>query len=272
MARTFLSKSLMTLVALSALVASAAPAVAQITTFATFSSLNSTRNIQFLNQGTSDGRSSDALLYTTPTGSTNTLGSTQVNFSFLQGGLSTFVSNVVANFTMSAAVAKNDAVDAFGNALVQPILAGTMSFTTTSAITLTGPYFATHTYAAGANLLTVVFDGSLFGSKNGTTANLGGSSLSGNSVMFTSDFLDFSTVDNTDLAASFTALNSGLKVGDNGSLASFRATGGGQFSSDPAPTIIGMVPEPASWAMMVAGFGMLGIALRRRAQAARAAA
>lgn len=35
---------------------------------------------------------------------------------------------------------------------------------------------------------------------------------------------------------------------------------------------IGAVPEPASWAMMLIGFGSIGIALRRRRQIARTAA
>lgn len=270
MVQTLLAKALLPLLSASALVLAVVPAKAQIATFATFASINSTKNIQFQNEGTSDTRSNDALLFTTPSGSATNLGSTQVSFSFLQPGLSSYVNNVVANFTMSAAVAKNDTVDAFGNALFQPILSGSMSFTTTTAITVTSPYFSTHTYAPGANLLTVVFDGSLYGTRNGSTANLGGSTLGGNNLLFTSDFLDFSNVVNADLAAAFTALNSGLKVGSNGSLASFRATGGGQFSADPVPNIIGMIPEPASWAMMIAGFGMLGVAARRHAKAAHA--
>jgi hypothetical protein len=38
----------------------------------------------------------------------------------------------------------------------------------------------------------------------------------------------------------------------------------GTITASPAP---GAVPEPASWAMMIVGFGLVGAVLRRRAQA-----
>ena len=38
-----------------------------------------------------------------------------------------------------------------------------------------------------------------------------------------------------------------------------------------APASVGAVPEPASWAMMVAGFGLVGGAVRRRSMARVAA-
>lgn len=89
----------------------------------------------------------------------------------------------------------------------------------------------------------------------------------GNAVTFTSDFLDFSIINNADLASSFTALSNVLKVDTNMSLSSFRATAGGQFSADPAPTVVGFVPEPATWAMMMMiGFGLTGSSLRYRRQ------
>jgi hypothetical protein len=47
------------------------------------------------------------------------------------------------------------------------------------------------------------------------------------------------------------------------SLRSFRATATGSFSSDPAPTITAL-PEPGAWAMLIAGFGLVGFAARRR--------
>lgn len=35
----------------------------------------------------------------------------------------------------------------------------------------------------------------------------------------------------------------------------------------PAPPVTGAIPEASTWAMMVAGFGLIGLALRRREQA-----
>lgn len=50
--------------------------------------------------------------------------------------------------------------------------------------------------------------------------------------------------------------------------------GDGHFGSTTNPGYVGRVsgtvPEPASWAMLIAGFGLVGIAARRRAKAAAA--
>ena len=43
-------------------------------------------------------------------------------------------------------------------------------------------------------------------------------------------------------------------------IAFFSAPGGTDIGIGPGPG----VPEPASWALMIAGFGMVGTALRRR--------
>ena len=40
-----------------------------------------------------------------------------------------------------------------------------------------------------------------------------------------------------------------------------------QFGGDTAFTLSGGVPEPETWAMMIAGFGMVGFAARRRSAA-----
>jgi hypothetical protein len=46
-------------------------------------------------------------------------------------------------------------------------------------------------------------------------------------------------------------------------LSTFRAQAGGSLQSDPAPTFVA-VPEPATWAMMIVGMGLVGFARRRR--------
>jgi hypothetical protein len=143
-----------------------------------------------------------------------------------------------------------------------------MTFKSTTPITLESPYFAPTTFAAGANLLTVTFNTGMIGSRNGSTSTLSGSTEGGSVVEFTSDFLDFDDVTNADLSATFSAMSTLLQVNSTGnrSVSSFRATAGGQFSSDPAPMVVGIVPEPVSWVMMVAGFAMLGIAVRRQSR------
>lgn len=251
---------------------SATPAAADIETFATFSSITPIKNIRFVNSGTSAGRTTDAQVYTTSSATANTPGTAKVYFSFLQTGLSTFINNVIADYTLTASVAKGDFAGTLGNQLVQPLVSGTMTFRSTSVITLGNPYFQTTTYNAGANLLTVNFGVAMSGSKNGSTATLSGSTDSDEYVEFTSDFLDFSNVSNADLSATFNALSNKLQVvasPGNKSISTFRATAGGQFSSDPAPVVLNVLPEPLSWVMMLTGFAMLGTAVRQQQRRAR---
>ena len=254
-----------------ALFLSAPPATADVLTFATFTSVSPIKNIRFVNSGTSPSRVDDAQIYTTSTATADSAGATKVYFSFLQTGLSSFVNNVVADYTLTASVAKGDTASSFAGYVIQPIVSGTMSFKSTSAIFLTGPDFTTTTIPAGANLLTVKFVTGILGNKNGTNSTLSGSTASDAFVEFTSDFLNFDDVTNADISTTFSAMSNQLQIASaaasgNNSVSSFRATAGGQFSSDPAPIVMGLVPEPVSWVMMITGFTMLGIAIRNRAR------
>lgn len=65
-----------------------------------------------------------------------------------------------------------------------------------------------------------------------------------------------------DAFQSFTATPSSLSL-------SFNSTGGSPYSASatlsvPPAGAVGAVPEPASWALMIVGFGMVGGAMRRR--------
>jgi hypothetical protein len=230
---------------------------ADISTFATFTSIGQAKNVSLVNSGASTG----ATLYSTSTGTATGPGTVKVRFGFLQDGLSDFVSNVVADYTLNGTIVAPATAE--GSFLYQPVFSGTMSFKSTTAITLTGPLFATKTFEAGANLLTVKFNGAISGNANGSTANFNGSTGAENTVLFTSDFLDFSNVTERDYANTPNAITPRLSLGTNGSFNSFRASIGGSFSSDPAPVLVGTVPEPASWALMITGFMMLGAALRQ---------
>ena len=42
----------------------------------------------------------------------------------------------------------------------------------------------------------------------------------------------------------------------------FGPSGEGNFGPKPGPTLSGAVPEPASWALMLFGFGLIGATLR----------
>ena len=55
-----------------------------------------------------------------------------------------------------------------------------------------------------------------------------------------------------------------------GRLTDFRAVSQGQFAADLLTGGGGGTPEPATWAMMLVGFGAIGLAARRRAKFAGA--
>lgn len=246
----------------------ATPAAAVVETFATYSAATSARNVRFVNVGNSASRTRDATMYTTSTGTSNVPGAAAVKFSFLIPSLSTFVTGVDALYTLNVDVAKNSAVNASG-VFVQGGLTGSFSFITTQAITLTGPLFETVTFAAGSNLLSGVFTaGNLIGNIGSSAGSSFASGVNGGTITFTSDFLDFTDVLNLDRAQSLTAVSPlfSRHAGANNALSSFRAVAGGQFSSDPLPTVnfLRPVPEPETWAMMLVGFGLIGFAARRR--------
>ena len=249
--------------------ASATPAAAVVTTFATFSALTTAHNFRLVNSGNSTAktRTTDATLYTVSTAKGTAPGATLVRFSFLETPLAAFVTDATAAFTYNATIARGTSAFVNGSNIEQDGITGSFSFITTKAITVTGPKFVPHTYAAGSNLLSGTFtDAVLFG--GGSSAATDASTQNGNNVTFTSDFLDFSKTVNRDRGLTLTSIAPllGIHAGSNKALNSFYATAGGQFSSDPAPIVNGLavVPEPGVWVLMIAGFGLVGMSARRR--------
>jgi len=105
------------------------------------------------------------------------------------------------------------------------------------------------------NLLTVSF----------SNAELDASELDGsftfksnhNSVItYTSDFVSFGPHVDKDFSLSFSGANPTFSSVISSSGRNTRFSGTGTFA-------VGAVPEASTWGMMVAGFGMLGFALRR---------
>ena len=246
----------------------ATPASAAIFTFAKFSATNSTPNVRWVNSGNDTNRTNDATFYTIANGSATAPGSVGVTFSFLDPLLAPFATDIRATYTLNATVAKNSAVTSAGGVFIQSGVSGSFSFLSTTAITLSGPGLATTTYAAGSNLLSGVFTGgSLVGSTtSGATFAAG---VPGPGFTYTSDFLSFLNSVDLDNAISLSAITPALSVGNgnNKAIKSFRAVSGGQFSADPNPSVIAAVPEPATWAMMLVGFGMVGAGVRSRRKA-----
>ena len=185
------------------------------------------------------------------------------------GGLS-------ASFSMNAAIVPPTvAMQLGGGSFLQTGFDGSFSYTYNGP----GFVFGGMNYAAGTNLLTGVFhSGQIFGS--GRTGQAGDDTTLGGTVAYTSALLNFTGTVERSFSISLNSVSpsfgaAGCPAGGafgncTSALNTFRASTAGSFSSDPPPTY---VPEPATWAMMLIGFGGMGAMLRssRRRNAAVAA-
>jgi hypothetical protein len=241
---------------------------AGVTTFATFSALGGD-NFYFQN-ASAQNTSANSSFFSIPTSTSTAAGTTEVDFSFINLGstVDTAVQNVVADLTWTSS-SSTAAQAAFGQAIQQGI-GGQFVITSTAPITLNGK-----TFAAGSVLLSGTFGGgTLSGAQGSTSGGFDVSNGSGGTLTFTSDFLKFAPTSSVGSALNFTsgttATGQGLSSQAFGTdaLESFSMDAGGSFSSAPAP--ITGVPEPASWAMIILGMGMMGSVLRRRVAPAAA--
>lgn len=236
--------------------ASAVPAAAVVITFANFSAGPGGANVRWVNAA----GNTNAVFYTTATNSSTAPGSRIVSFTFLQNAFNS-VGAVNALWSLNGAVT-NTAATVAGSVITQRNIAGSFSFTSTSAITLGSTVFA-----AGSNLLSGTFTNStIAGNRGGSSAGFNGSTPA-SSITYTSDFLTFVPGSNYDFAMSLSQiaplLNALPTAGTpTRALRTFRAVATGQFSSDPAP--IPNVPEPAIWMQLIVGFGLVGVGARRR--------
>jgi len=230
-----IKKSLLVLPAVAlAMIASSASAV----TFATFNA-TSDGNVSYTGTGNGVGVISSI--------------AAPVTFRFLDtfSGFTDFAAtfNLALNTTTGAT---------FGGSAIVPVSTGTFSFIAPTAVTYNGQ--------TGINLLSASFNNGL------VTGNLGGSTAAyGTStppyvVTFTSDFIDFSTATANDVALAINAIAPLLSAGGSG-VANFTGTVVGTFGSDViggGGNPQGTVPEPASWALLIVGFGLVGFVARRR--------
>jgi len=253
-------------------VAAYAPASATVTSFAQYNQVSgaSTRTLAWRQIGTG-GR-----LCTIATASGNCSSNTatavtatvDVKFSFLQTGIGAsgpINAKLIVDLIAAPGSAASTSVIGGVNYLVQPGLTGTFSIVADTAFTYNGITSTDLLHGSIVNASISGQVGSSSGSVNGSTLTLHDASA----VQFGSDFLDFTNTVNRDFALTLTAINPAIAVSSSGPARSFRAAGTGSFSSDPAPLVNGAVPEPASWALMLAGFGAVGTAMRRRKIAIR---
>lgn len=178
--------------------------------------------------------------------------------SFALAGLDpSLIGPLAATLTMTATAAPGATQDNYGQDR-QAFTSATMQFTLNMPV------------RNQSNLLTVTIQPSglrgpsLQGDNGGNAASFQGGSTNF-SVVFESDFLDFSQTILRDYALSFTGINPMLSLGtanDTQFLSSFTADGTGTFDSDPPPKVVFAVAEPGSMVLMA--FGLVGSVTVRR--------
>lgn len=84
-------------------------------------------------------------------------------------------------------------------------------------------------------------------------------------INYSSTFLNVPNFEFKNFSLAFTGLSPAFSVAANGYGNDFNANIAGSFAGSEADGTIGAaIPEPASWAMMIIGFGLTGFTLRRR--------
>jgi hypothetical protein len=236
-----------TVAAVATLGLAAAPAAALVT-FGS-SSIVTTPNIRYVNSGSP----ANSLLYTT-NGAVNPAGSALSVFS-VSNAVSGFLplAATLTNFTLNATVPTITGLSS-GDAFSVSGVNGSFSFIALNPVTVGT--------VTGVNILTAVFtNATLSGTIGGSSMTLAGNSGTGG-VTYTSDFLDFSLVNSMAFSLTGNTQNP-ITTATGGRIANYRASLNGNFASNPPPTLP-RVPEPETWAMLVLGFGLVGVTLRRR--------
>ena len=264
-----------------AVAASAVPAQAVVTTFATFAPLSAEAqvagysNFRWVNSnpatGTANGSNGQqgTLFSTATNGTTAPAGARDVSFSFLIPGLSALVNNATATYTWGGGTLPvqlaTRVISGSTNTLTQAGIDGSFAFISTAPITVN-----TTTYAAGSLLLGGVYTGgTITGLQGGANAAFGAdSSASGQTLTFYSDFVDFTGATTSIFGLELANLRSTLSALQTTqtpitAVRTFRSSASGSFGAD-GELIVNGIPEPQTWGLMVVGFGMIGMQVRRR--------
>jgi hypothetical protein len=252
--------------------AATVPAQAVETAFASYSPIGAGTNVRFATSSNSPSRTQDATFYTIRTADQLAAGSQLVNFSLLEYRIAPFLSNVAAIWTTTSSVAPFSNVPSTpGAAFTQAGISGSFSFITTSDITVSGGIFNTKTYLAGSNLLSGTFTSGTISSNIGDTSALGLASTTGGTLVLTSDFLKFTdtiSLTSEQFLSSISPALSSRNATSNKALNSFFAIASGTYLGDGV-RLANTVPEPQTWALLVVGFGLVGLSMRRRSRIVR---
>ena len=242
--------------AVAATMMSMAPAhAATLMKFGDFSEVGNGANVRWVKNNTGGS------LFTIATPTGTTLGNAKVKFNFDLPYLAD-LNNLAANYRMSVtAPAGSAALNGGLGFFTQPNLQGSFSFIYTGPNTIIDG-FAVNT---GANLLSATFfnDAAIQGRVKGTAGTMFASTDTGSVIHYTSDFIDFKHSYIRDFSNSLNAVKPTFGYTSGKALNSFTASDVGEFGV--------AIPEPATWATTILGFGLLGATLRRRRSAAATA-
>lgn len=157
----------------------------------------------------------------------------------------------------------NFVINAFGPLGIYSTLLNIQA-TSSAFITNTGPQFEQvgwsgfYSFTNGTtNYLTVNFTNAItdIGGRGGA-GSMFATSLLGATIHYTSDVIDVSQIAASDFALAFSGVTPPYGIDPNGF--------GTPFTSNIAGTFAGEVPEPSQWAMLLIGFGLSGLAMRKR--------
>ena len=236
------------------LAVSAAPA--QATVFAQFTPDTAARDYRWINNAASDN-GTGGHFFSIATQSSTVAQGVATHFSFLDPALSV-LAFIPATFTVDATASSgNPASQNTGGVWNQTGLNGSFSFKYTGT-TVNNFMGSGINLVHNSNLLSGIFTNAWIQGAGGSGSfNLANSN--GGSATYSSDYENFADVSPGSEEFAFNLLsttpNFGAKPGK--ALKGFRANGGGNFSFTP-------VPEPATWGLMIAGFGGVGMLVRRK--------
>ena len=245
------------------LAAAAAPAHASV--FAQFSPDTGASDYKWINSGASNSGTGGEFLSIVSNASTVAQG-VATHFSFLDPALSA-LAFIPATFTIDATVAAGHpaTLQASTGVWTQTNLNGSFSFVYTGA-TIANYLGSGINLVHNSNLLSGVFtDAWIQGAGGSGSTNL--ANMNGGTVTYASAYKSFANVlpGSEEFALNLLNVSPAFGANTNKALKNFTANGGGNFSAIA-------VPEPATWGLMIVGFGGVGAMVRNRRRHAIATA
>ncbi len=239
------------------LAASAAPVHAAV--IASFAPVTGNSDFKWVNNGANNNGTGGSFFSINSNSATSAQG-VATRFTFLDPSLAA-LSFLPATMTLSATVATTPAT-LNDNVFAQTTLTGSFSFIY-SGPTINDYMGSGIDLIAGSNLLSGTFtDAWIQGSGGSGSFNV--AHANGGSAHYTSSYLNLNGASGEEFAFNLLSVTPKFGANSGKALKGFRGNAGGNFSAD-------LVPEPATWAMMIMGFGGVGAMVRHRRRAAIAA-